>query len=283
MRTLWCNGQWLAAGDFPAAPLDRGAMLGLGLFETLLGVDGRVAFGARHLARLAAGCARFGWVAPQQEFAGLQEVMEQLLQRAGHGRGQARIRLAVTAGSGGLADLASGADRLVWMAAMPVADAPASVALDVAPWPRNERAALVGLKCASYAENLLALDQARRAGFDETLFFNTAGELCEAATANVFLVRGGVLLTPPLASGCLAGVTRGVVLELAARHGIACEEVVLRRADLDAAQEVVLTAATRGPVAVARIGARHLPPPQLGGHLRGLWEAAVRREILGCG
>jgi branched-chain amino acid aminotransferase len=282
MRTLWCNGQWLAAGDFPAAPLDRGAMLGLGLFETLLGVDGRVAFGQRHLARLAAGCARFGWVAPQQEFAQLPEAMEQLLQRAGHGRGRARIRLAVTAGSGGLAELASGADRLVWMAAMPVAPVPGSVALDVAPWPRNERGALVGLKCASYAENLLALDQARRAGFDETLFLNTAGELCEAATANVFIVsREGVLRTPPLASGCLAGVTRGVVLELAARHGIACEEVVLRRADLDAAEEVVLTAATRGPVAVARVGARQLPPPRMGGHLRGLWEAAVRREIVG--
>lgn len=255
-------------------------MLGLGLFETLLGVDGRVVFGERHLERLAAGCARFGWSAPQRQFAELPEAMARLMQLAGHGRGRARIRLTVTAGSGGLADLTSGADRLVWMTALPVADPPASLALDVAPWPRNERGALVGLKCASYAETLVALDRARHAGFDETLFFNTAGELCEAATANVFIVRGGVLATPPLASGCLAGITRGVVIELAARHGIGCEEVVLRREDLDAADEVVLTSATRGPVVAARVGGRCLPQSWIGTRVRGLWEEEVRRKIL---
>ena len=280
MNTLWCNGQWLAAGAFPAAPLDRGAILGLALFETLLAIDGAVVFCERHLARLAAGCERFGWVAPQQQFAELPRAMTRLLEIAGHGAGRARIRLTVTAGTGALADLASGADRLVWMAASPLADALATLAVNVATWPRNERGALSGLKCASYAENLVALDQARRAGFDETLFFNTSGALCEAATANVFLVRNGFLTTPPLASGCLAGITRGVVLELAAREGIACEEVALGQADLDRADEVIVTSATRGPVPVSRVGQRPLPQHVIGSRLRGLWEAAVRRNIL---
>ena len=280
MSQFWCNGEWLAARDFPAAPLDRGTLLGLGLFETLLGMDGRVVFCERHLARLAAGCARLGWLPPQQQFADLPEAMAQLLQLAGLATGSARLRLTVTAGSGTLADLASGADRLVWLAASPLAEPPASLALDIAPWPRNERGALAGLKCAAYAENLLALDRARRGGFDETLFFNTAGELCEAATGNVFIVRNGAVATPPLASGCLAGITRGVLLELAARAGMACAEVALRRADLDMADEVFVTSATRGPVAVARVGERLLGPPRLGPHLRSLWEAQVRRSIL---
>jgi len=280
MSTLWCNGQWLAARDLPAAPLDRGAILGLGLFETLLGVGGRVVFRERHLERIAAGCARLGWVAPQQKFADLPEAMVRLLELSGHGAGRSRIRLTVTAGTGALADLASGADRLVWMTVSPLGDAPATLAVNIATWPRNERGALTGLKCASYAENLVALDQARRAGFDETLFFNTAGDLCEAATANVFIVRDGVLRTPPLASGCLPGITRGVVLALAARERIACEEVALRRADLDRADEVFVTSATRGPVAVSRVGERLLAQCLMGKRLRGLWEAEVRRNIL---
>jgi len=280
MGTLWCNGQWLAAGVLPAAPLDRGAILGLGLFETLLGLDGRVVFRERHLERIAAGCARFGWVAPQQQFADLPQAISSLLETAGHGAGRSRIRLTVTAGTGALADLASGGDRLVWMTASPLGDAPANLAVNIAAWPRNERGALTGLKCASYAENLLALDQARRAGFDETLFFNTTGDLCEAATANVFLVRDRVLRTPSLASGCLPGITRGVVLDLAARAAIPCEEVALRRADLDRADEVFVTSATRGPVAVSRVGDRLLAQCVMGKRLRGLWEAEVRRNIL---
>lgn len=280
VNTLWCNGQWMEAADFPAAPLDRGAILGLGLFETLLGLDGRVVFGTRHLARLAAGCARFGWLAPQRQFPDLPATMERLLQLSGLHTGPARIRLTVTAGSGPLADLASGADRLVWLTASPLAEPPASLSVNVAAWPRNQRGALVGLKCASYAENLIALDQARRAGFDDTLFFNSAGDLCEAATGNVFLVRDGILATPPLASGCLAGITRGVLLDLAARQGIACGEVALGRDDLDRADEVLLTSATRGPVAVALVAGKVLAPPRLGQRLRGLWEAEVRRKFL---
>ncbi|KAB2641798.1 MAG: 4-amino-4-deoxychorismate lyase [Verrucomicrobia bacterium] len=281
MSTYWCNGEWLAARDFPAAPQDRGAQLGLGLFETLLGMDGRMVFCERHLARLAAGCARLGWLPPQQQFADLPEAMARLLQLTGLTAGLARLRLTVTAGSGALADLASGADRLVWMSASPLVEPHASLALGLAPWPRNERGALAGLKCAAYAENLLALDAARRGGFNETVFFNTAGELCEAATGNIFIVRDGVVATPPLASGCLAGITRGVLLELAARDGIACEVMVLQREDLDRADEVFVTSATRGPVAVSRVGERLLGNPRMGRHMRGQWEEQVRRNILG--
>jgi branched-chain amino acid aminotransferase len=279
MSVIWCNGQLMEAGTMPASPLDRGAILGLGLFETLLGLDGRAVFGERHLARMAAGCKRFGWLAPQAEFADLPAAMERLLHINGRATGRARIRLTLTGGTGQPADLAAGADRLVWMAALPLAETADSLAVDIAPWPRNARGALAGLKCASYAENLVALDHARRAGFDETLFFNTTGDLCEAAMANVFIVSNGVLRTPSLDSGCLAGITRGVVLELAASNGIVCEEVALRQADLDAADEVILTSSTRGPVAVSNVRGRLLPQPRIGTCLRGWWEAAVRREI----
>ena len=88
------------------------------------------------------------------------------------------------------------------------------------------------------------------------------------------------MATPPLTSGCLAGVTREVVIELAARDGIACAEVPLGPADLERADEVILTSATRGPVAVSRVGERPVPQQRMGSRLRALWEAEVRRKIL---
>ena len=81
------------------------------------------------------------------------------------------------------------------------------------PWPRNERGALAGLKTTSYAENVVALAEARRRGGTEAIFANLAGHLCEGTGSNVFYVVDGELRTPTLASGCLAGVTRALVLE----------------------------------------------------------------------
>ena len=92
---------------------------------------------------------------------------------------------------------------------------------------------------------------AEEAGADEALFFNARGELCEAATANVFVVKDGMLLTPPLVSGCLPGTMRERVM---CRHPV--REDVLTAADVEAADEVFLTSATRGVVPVAAIDGR---------------------------
>jgi branched-subunit amino acid aminotransferase/4-amino-4-deoxychorismate lyase len=125
---------------------------------------------------------------------------------------------------------------------------PETLSACISPWPRNEHSPLVGLKCASYAENCIALDHARRLGFDEAVFFNTAGHLCEAATANIFIVKNGRLSTPSLESGCLPGIGREVVIERAHEMGISFEAVVLTHEDLIAADEIFLTSSTRGPV-----------------------------------
>lgn len=257
MTRLWCNGQWIHPQDFPQSPLDRGSILGLGLFETILARDGIPVFADRHLARLLQGCEKLGWTI---ELPNLQEIAIELLVKNQLTHGRARIRLAVSAGSGPLQDLATGADRLVWMTALPAFAPPESLSACVSPWPRNEYSPLVGLKCASYAENLIALDHARRQGFDETIFLNTAGHLCEAATANLFLVANGTLFTPSLDSGCLPGITRQCVIELAQKIGVPCEVTSLTLAQLQGADEIFLTSATRGPVPLFRLGERQLSP-----------------------
>lgn len=274
MTALWCNGRWLDPIDFPASPLDRGITLGLGLFETVLALHGRPVFLARHLGRLRLGCARFGWTHP---FHDLPEAARELLVRNRLATGRARIRLAITAGAGPFDHLAAGGDSLLWMIAMPAAESPRDIAIDIAPWPRNERSPLAGLKCASYAENLVALDHARRAGFQETLFLNTAGHLCEAATANLFLVRNQILFTPPLESGCLPGIAREVMLEVARRDGMETRTQSLLPGDLDAADEVFLTSSIRGLVRVSQVGGKTYPPGPVTPRLRGMWEAEIAR------
>ena len=205
--------------------------------------------------------------------------MRVLIQRNDLATARARIRVAISGGSGTLCDLALGADHVVWMTATPAAASSATTSANLSPWVRNERSPLAGLKCASYAENLIALQHAARLGFEECLFLNTAGHLCEAATANVFLVANGVLLTPSPACGCLPGITRGVVIELANQLGIPCEEGTLGVADLLAADELFLTSATRGLIDVTRFGDRTFPAGPVSHVLREAWDAATRRKI----
>jgi branched-chain amino acid aminotransferase len=265
MNTLWCNGQWRDDPAFPAT--DRGVLWGLGLFETILAAAGRPVFVERHLERLRISCARWGWDLPDADFPA---IMAELLERRGLVNGRARLRLALTAGSGPSTDLTSGSDRLVLLTAAPCDPPPERLAVCVSPWPRNERSALAGLKCSAYAENIVALDHARRSGFDETIFFNTAGNLCEAAMANVFIVSGGKVLTPPLSAGCLPGIARQVVLE-----NTDAEETTISAADFENADEVFLTSATRGPVPVSRIGGREMPVHSRTREITKFWEELV--------
>ncbi len=123
-------------------------------------------------------------------------------------------------------------------------------------WPRNERGAVAGLKTTSYAENVVALAEAKRRGATEAVLPNTQGHLCEGTGSNVFYVVDGDLRTPTLASGCLAGVTRDLVLEwCGAREVDEPLEVVER------ASEVFLTSTTRDVQGVSRWDDRDLPAP----------------------
>ena len=259
---IWCNGDFLD-GPLAVSPADRGLTNGLGLFETVLALDGKPVALALHLARMKAGAARLGWSFDDEDF---EHEIPKLLARKGLEEGRVRVRIAMTAGAGDLRDLARGSDALTWITAAASLQLPESVSLMTSGFPRNERSPLVGLKCASYAENLIALDQARLAGADEPLFYNTRGELCETAIANVFLVKGGAIFTPPLTSGCLPGTMRQRVMQQ-----VGVTEGDLTEADVASADEVFLTSAIRGVVPVSAIDGRGISV--------GLVTARLREEV----
>lgn len=275
---LWCNGVWLDALDFTAAPTDRGLMHGLGLFETILAVNGAPVFADRHLRRLRESCERLGW---HPMIPDLESVMAELIELNGLANGRARIRLAISGGSGLVHDPSLGPDHVLWLTAVPAAEPPDSTTANRSPWARNERSSLSGLKCASYAENLLALQHAARLGFEETIFLNTAGKVCEGATSNLFLVRKNTVITPSLESGCLPGITRSVAIELASAIGIACEEREVDSSELDEADELFLTSSIRGIMGLSRFENRGLAPGPVTQALREAWNRAVQRKTAG--
>ena len=124
------------------------------------------------------------------------------------------------------------------------------------PWPRNERGATAGLKSTSYAENVIALAYAAERGAGEAVFANLAGHLCEGTGSNVFYVVDGELRTPTLASGCLAGVTRALVLEWCGGREVD-ESIEV----LDEASEIFLASTTRDVQGVHRWNDRALDAP----------------------
>lgn len=249
----WVNGRLL---DDPRAPAltvsDHGFTVGDGVFEAVKVVDGQPFALTRHLERLSRSAAGLGLPAvPADDVRrGVAAVLD------GHDLPLGRLRITYT---GGLAPLGSGrgdepptlvvvADRMQpW---------PGPTSVVTVPWRRNEQGALAGLKTTSYAENVVALAYAHERGASEAVFGNIAGNLCEGTGSNVFYVVDGELRTPTLATGCLAGISRGLLLEWYGGRELDEPLDVLTRAD-----EIFLVSTTRDVQPVRRCDDRDLDAP----------------------
>ena len=234
---VWINGELLPDNEARISVFDHGLVVGDGVFETIKVTYGQPFALTRHLTRLAASAAGLGLPGPDLD--GLRAGVEAVV-GAYRGIALARLRITVTAG---VAPLGSerGDSPLTAVIALAEQRPPADfVDVAVVPWTRNEHGAMAGLKTTSYAENVRALAFAAQQGAAEAIFANTAGNLCEGTGTNVFVVTGDRLVTPPLSAGCLAGVTRALVLEWA---GAAEEDLPVGA--LAAADEAFLTGTTR--------------------------------------
>jgi branched-chain amino acid aminotransferase len=250
MKT-WVNGTILEAAESFVSVFDHGLTVGDGVFETTKVVDGTPFALSRHLLRLQSSARGLGLPDPDLDLV-RHAVADVLLEN--DTTEPLRLRITYT---GGVSPL--GSDRGDSAPTLVVAIAPLKVwaptaELATVPWPRNESAPTAGLKTTSYADNVIALAYAKARGASEAVLANTAGHLCEGTGSNVFVVLGGQIATPPLSSGCLAGVSRALVLEW-----IGGEERDLPMTVLRDAEEIFLTSATRDIQAVQRVDDRVLP------------------------
>jgi branched-chain amino acid aminotransferase len=249
MKT-WVNGTILEAAESFVSVFDHGLTVGDGVFETTKVVDGKPFALTRHLTRLM-GSAR-GLGLPDPDLDLVRHAVDDVLLENDTSE-PLRLRITFTGGVSPLgSDRGDSAPTLVVAIAPLKAWAPTSV-LATVPWPRNERSPTAGLKTTSYADNVIALAYAKARGAAEAVLANTAGHLCEGTGSNVFVVLDGQIVTPPLSSGCLAGVSRALVLEW-----VGGEERDLPMTVLRDAEEIFLTSATRDVQGVQRVDNRDL-------------------------
>lgn len=123
---------------------------------------------------------------------------------------------------------------------------------------RHAASSLAGVKVTSWLNNVWSLYEAQQAGCDETVMLNERGEVAECTAANIFCVRDGRVYTPPLASGCLEGVTRSVLLEIGARAGAPVEERTLLPEDLYRADEVFISSTNRSMLGVSEVNGHRI-------------------------
>lgn len=245
---FWLHGQLVDAGDARVSVLDHGFTVGDGVFETLKVVaapEGRPRPFAldRHLARLSRSAAGLGLAQPDthEVRAAVLAVCDGNPELLGGGR----LRITLTSGAGPLGSDRGGAPPTLAVTASQASVWPPTTRLAMSPWPRNESSPLRGLKTTSYADNVIVLAHAKSLGADEALLPNLAGDLCEGTGSNVFVVLDGVLRTPPLSSGCLAGVTRDLTIQWCREAGVDVLEQDVPLGRVGELDEVFVTSSTR--------------------------------------
>jgi len=246
-KMVWMNGSMIAAADAACSVVSNGVQLGCGVFETLLCVRGSVIGLDLHFERLEEGVERMGYEIPSREILvnAIGEVLEANADLVADLKAESgdKVKVRITTMDGVC---------MVECGAMPERGECAKVV--VSEYVRNERSAVAGVKCSLYAENVVALREAQNDGADEVIFLNTQGVVSECATANVFWVKDKVVYTPSLVTGCLAGVTRELVCELAASLSLKIQEGEYELADLLDADEVFITGTLRGVQGVTHVG-----------------------------
>lgn len=254
---VFVNGERTASDAAVISARDRGFTLADGLFETMRAKRGVVFRLDRHLARLSSGLRTLSIPEPAE----LRSWMTAALADAGS-TSDISVRLTVTRGPGA-AGLTPPADPrpTVVIAVTPMPTFPASIYErglrgHVASGRRNEHSITAGLKTIAYTDAVAAWLEAQRAGADEAIFLDTAGHCSEASAANLFIVTGNTLLTPPITCAALPGVTRATVVEIAGALGIAADERAFDRDALLSADEAFLTSSLRGIAPLTRVDGR---------------------------
>lgn len=257
-RFVHWNGDLVPAAEAKVSVFDAGFLYGDGIYETMRSYDGRVFALARHLARLgrSAAVVRLGLPETETIRAAVEELVE------ANGGGDAIVRITVTRGP--LArrlDLSSAGAPSLLVTTDPVpegadAERRRGVRVVYSEYVRLSEYPLAGVKSTNYQVSLFARNEARESDAREVLVPNESGDIVEAAAANVFVVEGDRLVTPPLRSGILGGITREVVLEIAAARGREVEEATLPRERIERADELFLSGTTIQVTPVIRVGDR---------------------------
>ncbi|MEW5802362.1 MAG: aminotransferase class IV [bacterium] len=255
---IYINGKFWKKSEAKVSVFDHGLLYGDGVFETLRAYGGKILFLSRHIKRLLASASAISLETGRSP-DNIREILCQILVR--NSLTDAYIRLCVTRGEGEIGlnpDLCPVPTTIIQ--ARPFGGHPKEL------YQQGIRAALVhvrrnalqttapSIKSLNFLNNILAMQEALRAGAREAVMLSTDGWVCEGSVSNIFWVRNGILKTPGLQVGLLAGVTREAVLEIASREKLAIEEGCFPPEDLLGASEAFVTNTTYEIMPVTSLG-----------------------------
>jgi branched-chain amino acid aminotransferase len=210
-QSVWLNGFLRPSGHAAINPADRGFTLGDGLFETLRIADGTPRHLALHLARLCHGAAELGIAVPLDN-AQFQTAISTLI--TANSLPEAVLRITLTRGTGprGLLPPADASPTLLITTAPFTSPAPEITAVICQTTRRNEFSPLSRIKSLNYLDSIIARQEAATRGAEDAILLNSKGHVTEASAANLFILKNGNWLTPPVEDGALPGILRGRLL-----------------------------------------------------------------------
>lgn len=256
-RLIFHNDRLLPIEQVRLSPGQAGLLSGWGLFSTIRVVEGVPFAFERHWKRLERDAHRTHCPFPFQEETVRAHLAEVLLANQVR-EGCARIYMILNqVGFWRSDENLSPVDLLIYSSDLPAHREPARLGLRE--HGRHAASPLAGVKVTSWLNNVWNLYEAQHAGYDEVVLLNERGEVAECTAANIFCVRAGRVATPPLNSGCLEGVTRGILLEIGSGLGVPVEELALHPQDLFLSDEVFISSSNRSLLGVSEIEGRKFP------------------------
>jgi len=257
-RFLLYNGQIRDTSERFLSPGQTGLVNGWGVFSTLRVYDGVPFAWERHWPRMNHDAARLRIPMPPDGEAVAAD-MRRLLEA--NSAWNSVLRIMVVRNRGGMFEgpaITNDFDVIAFTTDVPPWGQ--AMKLGVVPNGRHAASEFAGAKILSWSENLTRYERARERGLDEVVLLNERGEVCECTSANLFAVHGSRVLTPPLSSGCLPGVTRATLLEDIQVDGLTVKEQVLLPPDLESADEVFLASTTRELLPVVSVEGLRIQP-----------------------
>ena len=280
---VYINGKIVDPSEATISVFDHGLLYGDGVFEGIRAYSGKVFKLREHIDRLYDSARSIALTIPMPREAMMQATEETV--RA-TGKKDAYIRLVVTRGVGNLGlDPRKCAIPQVIIIVDDITLYPAEsyekgLEVVTAATTRNLANALnPRIKSLNYLNNILAKIEANRAGVPEAIMLNAHGEVCECTADNIFLVKNGILFTPPIHAGILDGITRNTVIDLANEAGIRVQQPTLTRHDVYVADECFLTGTGAEIISVVKADDRVLgngKPGPITHQLRERYHALVR-------
>ncbi len=278
-RFVFHNDRLLPIEEVRLSPGQAGLMSGWGLFTTIRVIESIPFAFERHWKRLARDAQRTLCPFPF-EAETVRDQLNEVLRANEVREGCARIYMIYNQPGLWRSDESfPAADLVICSAGLPPHRE--AVRLTLCEQGRHAASPLAGVKVISWLNNVWNLREAQDAGWDEVVLLNERGEVAECTAANIFCVIGGRVATPPLSSGCLEGVTRGIVLDIGPQAGVPVEERTLYPEDLYSADEVFISSTNRSVIPASEINGHRIAaaPGPIVQKVENIFAAYVREYV----